>query len=98
LIEILTALDNDPSNSNAEASEYDPITPLLGSLHLNTQDLAENHDQYIGEALHILAELVALFYSPLRIPRPRLFEIIDSIKTASFVEVLPIEPEIDTLA
>jgi predicted transcriptional regulator len=37
-----------PSN---QSTEYDPITPLIGTLHLGTTDLAENHDFYIGEAL-----------------------------------------------
>lgn len=32
-------------------SQYDPITPLIGTLHLGTTDLAENHDRYIGEVL-----------------------------------------------
>jgi len=37
--------------SLSETSEYDPITPLIGSLHLGTTDLGENHDYYIGQAL-----------------------------------------------
>jgi HEAT repeat protein len=34
-----------------QSTEYDPITPLIGTLRLGTTDLAENHDFYIGEAL-----------------------------------------------
>jgi phycoerythrin alpha chain len=30
---------------------YDPIAPLIGTLHLGTTDLAENHDRYLSEAL-----------------------------------------------
>lgn len=33
------------------STEYDPITPLIGTLHLGTTDLATNHDRYISEAL-----------------------------------------------
>lgn len=33
-----------------EEKEYDPITPLIGSLHLDTHDLAENHDHYLAQA------------------------------------------------
>jgi predicted transcriptional regulator len=33
------------------ATEHDPITPLIGTLHLGTTDLAVNHDRYIGEVL-----------------------------------------------
>jgi hypothetical protein len=36
----------------ADEPEYDPITPLIGSLHLDTQDLGENHDRYIGKFLY----------------------------------------------
>ncbi|NJL82623.1 MAG: hypothetical protein HC890_06060 [Chloroflexaceae bacterium] len=31
--------------------EYDPITPLIGTLDIGTTDLGENHDYYIGQAL-----------------------------------------------
>ena len=30
---------------------FDPITPLIGALHLGTTDLAEDHDRYLTEAL-----------------------------------------------
>jgi hypothetical protein len=30
---------------------YDPITPLIGTLNLGTTDLGENHDYYIGQSL-----------------------------------------------
>lgn len=40
---------------------------------------------------YVVAELVALLDSPLRIFRPRLFEIVDSIKTASFVQIIHID-------
>jgi uncharacterized protein len=47
---------------------------------------------------YVLAELVALLYSPFRTPRLRIFEIIDSIKKASFVQLIHIDSTIDTLA
>lgn len=31
--------------------DYDPITPLIGTLDIGTTDLGENHDYYIGQAL-----------------------------------------------
>ncbi len=55
LIKLLNSLDdadNSAIDSPPDESEYDPITPLIGSLHLDTQDLAENHNRYIGEALY----------------------------------------------
>ncbi len=36
---------------SSQSKVFDPITPLIGTLHLGTTDLAENHDSYIGEAL-----------------------------------------------
>ena len=30
---------------------YDPITPLIGTLDLGTTDLGENHDYYLGQSL-----------------------------------------------
>ncbi len=47
----LAHLFNPVINAPADEPEYDPISPLIGSLHLGTQDLAENHDRYIGQFL-----------------------------------------------
>lgn len=54
LLELLQSLDGADIGKtiSSEQPEYDPITPLIGSLHLDTHDLAENHDRYIGQALH----------------------------------------------
>lgn len=54
LIELLRSLakpDITDAEPAADLPEYDPITPLIGSLHLGTHDLGENHDYYIGQAL-----------------------------------------------
>lgn len=57
--ELLIQMLNAPEESNQSETaltpgepEYDPMTPLMGSLHLDTHDLAENHDSYIGQALY----------------------------------------------
>jgi hypothetical protein len=34
------------------ATDTDQLLSLIGTLDLGTTDLAENHDQYIGEALY----------------------------------------------
>lgn len=54
VVELLSSLDDVEIGKAplAEPSEYDPITPLIGSLHLDTHDLAENHDHYLGQALY----------------------------------------------
>ena len=35
-----------------EQIETDPLIRLIGSLHSEVTDLAENHDYYIGQALY----------------------------------------------
>jgi hypothetical protein len=34
------------------STDADQLLSLIGTLELGTTDLSENHDQYIGEALH----------------------------------------------
>ncbi|ELS03531.1 HEAT repeat protein [Xenococcus sp. PCC 7305] len=45
----LKALQREPELSHDFI--FDPITPLIGTLHLETTDLSENHDHYLSEAL-----------------------------------------------
>lgn len=47
---------------------------------------------------YVLGELVALFSSPLRIPRQRQIESINTIKTASWVTIVYIDQALDTAA
>ena len=47
---------------------------------------------------YIIAELVALFHSPLRLPRPQIFQIVDSLKTAPYLEIIYIDMATDTAA
>ena len=47
---------------------------------------------------YVIAELVSLFHSPLRIPRPQIFKTIDTIKTYPYLEIIYIDPEIDAAA
>src|SRR5947207_2926425 len=44
---------------------------------------------------YILAELVALLTSPLRVPRPRQIQITDTIRSAAWVEVLHVDATLD---
>jgi predicted nucleic acid-binding protein len=59
---------------------------------------ARQQKQTIMTTNYVLNELVALLYSPLGTPRPHLFRIVDAIKTASFVQLIHVTPEIDQLA
>jgi ubiquinone biosynthesis protein UbiJ len=37
--------------SSPTPDEFDPISPLLGTLTAEVNDIGENHDRYIGSAL-----------------------------------------------
>lgn len=60
--------------------------------------LAIQKQQKIYTTNYVIAELVALLNSPLRVSREKVFEIVDAIKTVSYVEVIHVDKEIDTLA
>ena len=47
---------------------------------------------------YILSELVALFTSPLRLPRHLLVRYIETIKNASYVEIIHVDKGLDTAA
>jgi HEAT repeat protein len=36
-----------PSETSAHSQAFDPLSSLIGTLHLGTTDLAENHDRYL---------------------------------------------------
>jgi len=54
--------------------------------------------QTIITSNYVITELVALFNSPLKLPRDKLFQYIEAIKTASYVELIYVNSEIDELA
>ncbi|MBE5231442.1 MAG: type II toxin-antitoxin system VapC family toxin [Microcystis sp.] len=60
--------------------------------------LAFQEQKRIYTTNYIIAELVALVNSPLRVSRSRIFEIIDAIKTATYIEIVHIDDVTDTLA
>lgn len=47
---------------------------------------------------YVIAELVALLHSPLRLPRPQVFQIVDSLKSAPYLEMIYVDRAIDTAA
>ncbi|HEY9859574.1 MAG TPA: PIN domain-containing protein [Candidatus Obscuribacterales bacterium] len=78
------------------------------SLFINTQPHHRQAEHYFRQALqhhqglittnYILTELVALLHSPLRIPRFRIFDVVDGIKAATYVQVIYIDKAIDSAA
>ena len=78
------------------------------SLFIHSQTYYPQAEQYFRLALqqkqkiyttnYVIAELVALLNSPLRISRSRVFEIVDAIKLVNYVEVVHIDEATDALA
>ena len=78
------------------------------SLFIHSQTYYPQAEQYFRLALqqkqkiyttnYVIAELVALLNSPLRISRSRVFEIGDAIKIVNYVEVVHIDEATDALA
>lgn len=60
--------------------------------------LALQQQKKIYTTNYVIAELVALLNSPLRISRSRIFEVVDAIKTVAYVEVVHIDNMTDALA
>jgi len=48
---IIDALEKYNSEQQQQQSENDPITPLIGTLQMDKNDLAENHDFYLNQNL-----------------------------------------------
>lgn len=44
---------------------------------------------------YVITELVALLYSPLRLPRARIISIVDGVRTSPYVEVLHVDESLD---
>ena len=78
------------------------------SLFIHSQTYYPQAEQYFRLALqqkqkiyttnYVIAELVALLNSPLRISRSRVFEIVDAIESVNYVEVVHIDEATDALA
>lgn len=47
---------------------------------------------------YVMTELVALLHSPLRLPRPQIFQIVDSLKTTHYLEIIHVDIAIDAEA
>jgi predicted nucleic acid-binding protein len=70
-------------------------------LHLFAVALVESHlmqDKPLLTTNYIIAELIALLHSPLRISRPRAIEMVESLISSSFVEIVHVDPALDKAA
>jgi uncharacterized protein len=74
------------------------ISQPFHSLSATTYQNACFQKHKIITTSYIVAELVALLASPLRIPRPKAIAFIQSLKTSPYIEVIHIIKEIDRKA
>lgn len=74
------------------------ISQPFHTLSANIYQNARVQKHKIITTSYIIAELVALLASPLRIPRLKAIAFIQSLKTSPYVEVIHINKEIDTKA
>lgn len=63
---------------------------------LFTQATQQNHALITSN--YIISELVALLHSPLRQPRSQIFEIINAIRSAAYIQTIHIDTAIDQAA
>ncbi|PSB18681.1 PIN domain-containing protein [Phormidesmis priestleyi ULC007] len=68
------------------------------SLTATLYRLARQQNQKLITTNYVIAELVALLTSPLRLPRKTTVSFIHSLKTSPHVEILHISPELDEAA
>ncbi|UBF28145.1 PIN domain-containing protein [Kovacikia minuta CCNUW1] len=59
---------------------------------------ARQQGQSIITTNYIIAELVALLHRPLRVPRSKLFQIVDTIKAAPYVQIIHLDETTDATA
>jgi predicted nucleic acid-binding protein len=73
-------------------------TQIHHSLSTHLYRAARDNNRKIVTTNYIIAELVALFTSPLRVPRPTTIAFIESLKSAPHIEIVHVSPTLDQQA
>jgi predicted nucleic acid-binding protein len=79
------------------ANIFDQRQPFHQTAIAAFQQLRQNRALLITSN-YVIAELIALLQSPMRIPRLQIFTIIDTIKATSYLDIIHIDAAIDTAA
>ena len=85
----------------ADTSGWGHIVDPTQAFHARAANIyraARKQNRRVITTNYILAELVALMSSPLRIPRPKAIEFIESLKTSPHIEVVHIDASLDDQA
>jgi len=79
------------------ASAFDDQQPHHEAAVLAFKQMRQSNLKIITSN-YVIAELVSLLHSPLRIPRPQIFTTIDAIKITPYLEIIYIDAAIDATA
>jgi predicted nucleic acid-binding protein len=82
------------ADTSGWGSLFDPTQPFH-TLAANIYRTARLQGRKVVTTNYILAELVALLTSPLRIARPRVVALLDGLKLSPFVEVVHMDLALD---
>ena len=85
----------------ADTSGWGHIVDPTQAFHARAANLyraARKQNRRVITTNYILTELIALMSSPLRIPRPKAIEFIESLKTSPHVEVIHVDASLDDQA
>jgi len=82
------------ADTSGWANLADPSQPFH-ALAANIYRTARRHANKVVTSNYIIAELVALLTTPLRIPRPTLVAFIDRIRASPFVEIVHVDAGAD---
>lgn len=74
------------------------VSQPFHSLAATIYRLARQRNHDIITTNYVVAELVALLTSPLRLPRPQVIALIQSLKTSPYIDILHIDSQIDDQA
>jgi uncharacterized protein len=79
------------------ASAFDARQPHHKTASLTFRQMRTSNFRIVTSN-YIIAELVSLFHSPLRVPRLQIFATIETIKIYPYLDIIHIDTDIDTLA
>lgn len=82
------------ADTSGWGSLVDPTQPFH-ALAANIYRAARRQGRKVVTTNYVLAELVALLTSPLRIPRPHVVTFLDGLKNSPFIEVVHVDRTMD---
>ena len=91
---VLTAVTELFCDTSGWGNLVDPTQPFH-TLATNLYRSARDHDRKVITTNYVISELVALFTSPLRIPRSTTIAFIETLKSSPYINVIHIDRTLD---